>query len=221
MRGWYRASPLPPAARRGEMPHTLPFSPRRQAGGDAEGRGGLRARYEGRAPLCHYVTSPPWRGERGERPPHPLPLSPRRKAGGDAVRQRGAPCAVRGECPPLSQRDISPRLRGGRGENARRTHFPSPPAVRRGEMPSGRGGLRARYEGSAPLCHYVTSPPALAGGEGEGEMAHPHPFSPRRQAGGDAVRQRGAPCALRGECPPLSQRDIYPRASGGRGDWAG
>ena len=122
---------------------------------------------------------PPQAG--GENFPNPLFSPP---WGGDAFRQRGgaraAPAGVHAlSCawafPPLSRCDISPRKRGEKNACVA-TFFLvglapiSPPLG--GEMPLGRGGVRAPRRRvcmpsscarAPPLCRAATSPPASGG----------------------------------------------------------
>ena len=124
-----------------------------------------------KAPPCHSVTSPPaLRGERGS--------------------------TLRGQ-DPVRNSPLPPR---GAGEEAA---DPLSPRVARGEMPQAEGGLRPipvppqHATPKAPLCHSVTSPPALRGESGStlrGEDPDPNsPLPPRRGGRGDHPNPPAAP----------------------------
>ena len=193
-------------------PRRIPLSPRRQVGGDAEGRGGLPAApcQPRRAPLCLYETSPPARSGGRKN------LSPRLTAGGDAEGRGGAPPEAEreaitstadkfGRAPQAVERRC-----GARGEGHCPTDlcpspcpiaslppltlplpFPAPPAARWGEMPKAEGGAppASANLGVPPSVSTRHLPPLKAGGEGK-----PIRQTPVRRAP-QAVRRRRRPRA--------------------------
>ena len=146
-------------------------------GGDAVGRGGVRAPRRGYAhrrpapapPLCRCATSPPAGGRKNltQRSRAFGIFSPpwggrcRRQRGGCARRAEGMPTTLpRPPAPPLSLRDISPA--GGR-KFAHTARFGVrnflPPL---GEDAVGRGGVRAQCRGCAHHRPAPGRPPSVA-----------------------------------------------------------
>ena len=200
----------PTADRRGEMPTGAhPPSPRRKAGGDAEGRGGLRQQlmHQPRPHRIHLLR-PVQSHHRHAIPDVQVEVEVGHRSRPSRVVGHGSGA---GACPPLSLRDISHRRQAG-GDADRRTS-PLPPPQGGGRCRRQRGAPPTRRGACPPLSLRDISPleggEANAAGAGENADRRTSPLPPRERGempkaeGGSAHATRGVPPYVpTGHLPP-------------------